>query len=93
MFIPKDDFPFVATLEDNWRLIREECLRLLEQDYDPWVQDAMYDNGWKIYGLMALDKRIPGHAEKCPRTTEILSGIPGVTLAGFSRMPLVRIMS
>ena len=86
MFIDKRTFPFVVTLEDNWQLIREECSRLLEQEYDPWVQGAMYESGWRIYALAALDKRIPGHAEKCPQTTEIISSIAGVTLAGFSRM-------
>ena len=85
MFIDKSNFPFVKTLEDNWRLIREECCQLLEQEYDSWVQGAMYDSGWKIYGLVALNKPIAGHAENCPKTTEILSSIPGVTLAGFSR--------
>jgi len=86
MFIDTGDFPFVKTLEDNWRLIRDECSRLLEQEFDPWVQNAMYKSGWTIYGLVALDKTIAEHAEKCPKTTEILSGITGITLAGFSRM-------
>lgn len=86
MFIENAYFPFVKTLEDNWRLIREECSQLLDSEFDPWVQNAMYNAGWTVCGLVALDKPIAGPAMKCPNTTEILSGIKGVTLAGFSRM-------
>ena len=86
MFIDKEQFSFVATLEANWREIRAECERLLERDFDPWVQGSMYETGWTVYGLVALGQRVPDHAERCPFTTGLIEQMPGVTLAGFSRM-------
>ena len=86
MFFDPKEFPIVQVLESNWEVIRDEYLALSTEAFDPWVQRSMHGDGWSVYGLVAAGFSIPGGADKCPRTSEILSSIPGVGLAGFSRM-------
>ena len=86
MFIDKNRFSFVKILEENWQLIKKECGQLLSDDYDPWIQGSMYKTGWNIYPLVALNNKVPKHAVCCPQTVALIDAIPGVTLAGFSRM-------
>jgi len=85
-FLPRDPFPFVGGLEAAWRAIREECLSLPRDTYEPWVQREMYGDGWSVFGLVAFGRRIEGALRACPRTAQALEGVPHLTTAGFSRL-------
>ena len=86
MFLNPEEFPIVEVLEANWQTIRDEYLALPTDHFDPWIQRSMHGTGWSVYGLVAAGMVIPGGARQCPRTAEILQGIAGIGLAGFSRM-------
>ena len=86
MFLSPEDFSFTHELRDNWRVIRDEYLRLDEDQFKPWVQREMYGQGWAVFGLCASGKRIEPNCAQCPRTAALLAEVPGLTLAGFSRM-------
>lgn len=86
MFIDKAKFDFVEQLEANWQIIRNECRDLPEAVFEPWVQREMYGDGWSVYGLYAFGSKINGALEKCPQTAAILSEIPRLTTAGFSKL-------
>lgn len=86
MFYNPAAFPFTDSLIKHWKLIRDEYLALAHDAFDPWVQRGMYEEGWSVFGLCALGKRINAASDRCPQTAKILAGIPNLTLAGFSRL-------
>ena len=86
MFLDTNQFSFVRDLEASWTMVRDECLALPESTFEPWVQREMYGEGWSVYGLVAFAKRIDEALQSCPRTAALLTRVPGLTTAGFSRM-------
>jgi len=86
MFVDARPFGFVAGLEASWREIRDECLAIPLDAFDPWVQREMYGAGWSVYGLLAFGEPIAPALAHCPRTAAALAAIPGLTTAGFSRL-------
>ncbi len=86
MFLDNKDFPFIGTLEAQWQIIRDEFLQLPAESFDPWVQQSMHGEGWSVFGLYAGGEPIVKACELCPQTAKIISAIPGLSLAGFSRM-------
>jgi aspartyl/asparaginyl beta-hydroxylase (cupin superfamily) len=86
MFLDTQQFKFVDTLEAGWRDLRDECLALSQESFEPWVQREMYGDGWSVYGLIAFGERIEAALTACPRTASLLAQVPGLTTAGFSRM-------
>lgn len=86
MFVGTEQFDFVEPLRACWRDVREECLALPRQSFEPWVQREMYGQGWSVYGLVAFGDRIEDALAACPRTAAALDLVPGLTTAGFSRL-------
>jgi len=86
MFLDDGRFPFLGDLRAAWRDIRDECLALPDDTFDPWVQREMYGEGWSVYGLVAFGTRIEAALAACPRTAEALAAVPHLTTAGFSRL-------
>jgi ornithine lipid ester-linked acyl 2-hydroxylase len=86
MFVDQSAFRFLADLRAEWELIRDECLALPHDAYEPWVQREMYGQGWSVYGLVAFGERIDEALGACPNTASALAKIPYLTTAGFSRM-------
>jgi beta-hydroxylase len=86
MFVDRAQFPFVARLEAAWTTIRDECLALGPDDFEPWVQREMYGEGWHVYGLLAFGRRVERGLAACPETAALVESVPGVTTAGFSRL-------
>jgi beta-hydroxylase len=86
MFLDTSQFALVRELEAAWADVRAECLGLPESTFEPWVQREMYGEGWSVYGLIAFGARIEPALESCPRTAALLTRVPGLTTAGFSRM-------
>jgi beta-hydroxylase len=86
MFLDPHLFEFVEVLESGWTEVRQECLSLPQDCFEPWVQRDMYGEGWSVYGLIAFGERIEAALRSCPRTASLLGRVPGLTTAGFSRM-------
>lgn len=86
MFVDSRQFAFVAALESRWEAIRAEYLALPSDLFDPWVQGRMHGGGWTVFGLYAVGQPIPGACVSCPNTVQALEQVPGLSMAGFSRL-------
>jgi beta-hydroxylase len=88
------DFPELALLRDNWKVIRDEAYQLLN---DQQLRDAprrndiafnaFFRRGWKRFYLKWYDEVLPSAHERCPRTVELLQSIPTVHAALFALLP------
>lgn len=86
MFQNAADFPFVKTLEANWRTVLREFLQLESEHFGDWPEKALYGEGWKTFGFYFLGRRLPRGAELCPETARLVDTIPGMVSAGFSML-------
>lgn len=86
------DFPFLPRLEENWQAVRDELDRLLEmRDELPSFHEISPDQGrisrgdnWKVFVFWGFGKRSGRNCGRCPRTAELLDGVPGIQSAWFS---------
>ena len=87
MYYDNTLFPFTALLEQSWRIIRAELDGLAGHEFIDWPEHSLYgDDGWKTFGLYAFGQRQPEGCARCPRTDELVRQIPGLMMAGFSRL-------
>jgi ornithine lipid ester-linked acyl 2-hydroxylase len=98
MFYRTDEFAFVKTLKSEWANIREEFLREFdERDALLWPQPFVYTKEWKLlplldrgrmaqHGVAGIDKELERNQRNFPRTVEVLTRLPGLVTAGFSRL-------
>jgi beta-hydroxylase len=85
MFQRTDDYPFVSILEEHWRDVLAEY-RVVAGDMHAWPEKQYYNAGWDTFGLYAFGHKRPANCKRCPRTTELIERIPGMVMAGFSRL-------
>lgn len=85
MFRRTDDFPFTRLLEANWHGVLAEY-RAVAEDFHAWPEKQYYNAGWDTFGLYAFGHKRPGNCERCPKTTKLVEQIPGMVMAGFSRL-------
>ncbi len=91
-FLPEERFPWIADVERNWTVIRDELGGLLaDRDALPNFQDISrdqiyitQDDQWKTVFLFGYGFRSELTTELCPRTTELMQAVPGMTTAMFS---------
>ncbi len=91
-FFDTGRFPWVAPLEENWRVIRGELDAVLERREDlPNFQDISTDqlelttdDNWKTYFFFGYGFKSAANCARCPRTTALLERIPGMKTAMFS---------
>jgi len=80
-------FPFVEMLERNWRVIHGEMAALREGDFMAWPERSIYgETGWRTFGLYAFGQKQRRGCALCPQTARLVRRIPGITMAGFSRL-------
>ena len=76
--------PAISLLEANWLPIREECLGVI--DYVKWPE-SIYEGNWDVYGLWDLQGcLLEDNAARCPNTVSVLTQIPNLRTAGFSKL-------
>ena len=91
-FFPLERFPWVAHVEENWEVIREELQRVLEdrealpnfQDISKDQVEITNDDRWKTFFLYGYGFEAKLGVEMCPRTAALMREIPGMTTAMFS---------
>ena len=91
-FFEVNRFPWVAELESNWLVIREELSDLLRRPQEiPNFQDISRDQEiltegeqWKTFFFYAYGHRAEKNSARCPQTARLLSRIPGMKTAMFS---------
>lgn len=85
------EFPELTPLSENWQMMREEALKLRDEGY---IRTALNNNdlgfnsffkrGWKRFYVKWYDQPLPSAQALCPKTVELLKGIPTVKGAMFA---------
>jgi aspartyl/asparaginyl beta-hydroxylase (cupin superfamily) len=91
-FFPLERFPWVAHVEANWHVIREELEGVLEdhealpnfQDISKDQLEITDDDRWKTFFLYGYGFEAELGVQMCPRTAALMREIPGMTTAMLS---------
>jgi aspartyl/asparaginyl beta-hydroxylase (cupin superfamily) len=88
-FFNEEDFEWTRTLRDNWPVILEEMLQLLQDEpkrLKPYFSTSLVfpPKKWKTMGFYFWKWRLHGNCNRCPRTTKILDSIPYLTGGNLS---------
>ena len=91
-FFPVERFPWVAHIEENWEVIREELEAVLQdrealpnfQDISKDQIEITDDDRWKTFFLYGYGFEAKLGVEMCPRTAALMREIPGMTTAMIS---------
>ena len=91
-FLDPAIFDWVDVLESSWKDVREELDEVLErhdefpnfQEITPDVGTITDDDDWKTFFFMGFGHRGEENLARCPKTAQLLAGIPGLTTAFFS---------
>jgi len=78
------EFPICKVLEENYELIKNEVLRLQNDNLVAWPEKYLCKTGWDVLGMFAFNNKIGKNSEICPDTYRILENIPGMVTAMFS---------
>ena len=86
------DFPWVAPVETNWKVIRAELDAVLAhraalpnfQDISTDQYQLTDDDRWKTYFFYGYGFRSDANCARCPETTRLIEAIPGMETAMFS---------
>lgn len=87
------DYPWVKLLEENFKEIQKESLKIFEEELmnaHPENDDLAGDGVWHTFFFYKNGKKYLKSHERCPLTSKVLEKIPGVDIAGrtyFSAMP------
>jgi beta-hydroxylase len=85
-------FEWASLLEDNWTVMREELDALLQHrealpSFHDIAADAStisQDDNWKTFFLYGYGEKAEENCARCPRTTDLIEQVPGMTTAFFS---------
>ena len=87
MFEDRSRFSFAAELERHWTVVRDEMVALRETGFIAWPEKSLYgETGWSTFGLYVFGQKQAENCALCPRTTALVESIPGMSMAGFSRL-------
>jgi len=92
VFFDRDEFPWIARVESDWRHVREELERVLASSQAvPSFESVSEEQArivqpehWKTFFFYAYGHRVDDGCARCPRTAALLDSIPGMTTAMFS---------
>lgn len=87
-------FPELAAITAQWQMIRDEALKLFDEGYIRAAAkhndigfNSFFRTGWKRFYLKWYGDFLPSAETLCPRTTQLLAGIPSVNAAMFTVLP------
>ncbi|MFM9913061.1 MAG: aspartyl/asparaginyl beta-hydroxylase domain-containing protein [Methylophilaceae bacterium] len=93
-YVAVSQFPELAPLAANWKIIRDEAINLREQQRIQAAQNnndasfnSFFKTGWKRFYLKWYDANHPSAAILCPNTVALLRGIPTIKAAMFAELP------
>jgi len=106
-FYDREEFPWLALLEERTDTIRDELLVVLRedtQDVRPYVShpdgapinqwaELNHSPRWSAFFLWEDGKRIDAHCARCPQTAALLEKIPMMDLPGYAPTVLFSILS
>lgn len=86
-------FPFLDWLEAHAATFRAEADALVDDDFMPMPSAENYQGVWRAFPLAlgVWEHEFPGvdfarNRARCPRTTALLTGLPGFTVGGFLKL-------
>lgn len=90
--IPKEQFPQIKVLEDNWQVIRAELEEILKhRDAVPLFQDVSRDqkrisigDNWRTFILFGFGEKSEKNCRQAPETARMLEAVPNLQTAWFS---------
>mgnify|MGYP003605854921 CR=1 FL=1 len=92
--LDRRDFPQLDLLQQNWQVIRDEALGLLDQGriraaekHNDASFDSFFKQGWKRFYLKWYGKPLPSAEALCPKTVALLNAIPDIKAAMFAVLP------
>lgn len=93
-FLDIKDFPELKLLQDNWQVIREEGIKLMNKGgikasgkHDDAGFHTFFKRGWKRFYLKWYDTAHPSARELCPKTVALLEQAPSVNAAMYAFLP------
>jgi beta-hydroxylase len=93
-YVELQAFPELQPLQAHWREIRDEALALRADGhiraaaaYNDIGFNSFFRTGWTRFYLKWYGDELPSAQRLCPRTVELLAGIPGVRAAMFASLP------
>jgi len=93
-YVAPEKFPELQPLQDQWRTIRDEALRLFDEgyiraaaSYNDLGFNSFFRRGWKRFYLKWYDDFLPSATTLCPQTTKLLATMPSVNAAMFALLP------
>ncbi len=93
-FLAAERFATLDVLRANWRLIRDEALAVDESGhiraaaaYNDIGFNSFFRTGWARFYLKWYGAELPSARALCPRTVELLAGLPEVKAAMFASLP------
>lgn len=94
-YLPREAFPELNALRDNWQIIRDEALALraagdirAATGYNDVGFNSFFRWGWKRFYLKWYDDAPhPSAQTACPKTLALLQAIPSIKAAMFAQLP------
>jgi len=93
-FLAVKAIPELKVLEEHWQVFKEEAIKLQEAQkiaaatgHNDIGFNSFFKYGWKRFYLKWYDVQHPSALEFCPRSVEILKGIPSIKAAMFAELP------
>jgi beta-hydroxylase len=93
-YLSLQDFPELEILQDRWEEIRAEAEQLfsaghikVSDKYNDAGFNSFFKSGWKRFYLKWYDTDHPSAMALCPKTTQLLAGIPSIKAAMFTALP------
>ncbi len=92
-FYSVSDFPFLRQLENNFSIIKAELENLISKETEQnWLRtfpeyvDSKEVKAWKVFTFLFFGMKSPKHASLCPKTAELIYGIPEIISCDYSYM-------
>lgn len=93
-YLDVNQFPDLKPVREQWEMIRDEGMKLFDEGYIKAAAgyndigfNSFFRTGWKRFYLKWYDDFLPSASQLCPRTAELLAGIPSIHAALFAILP------
>lgn len=91
-FLTIDDFPQFKILEENYEILLQELLSVINEKsqnmFEPWVEKNLYQDsnqsGWDIAPLMIAGNKIEDRIVKFPKLFSLINKLNGIMSVSYS---------
>lgn len=90
-FYNADEFKFLQPLTDNFSVIKDELLQLVQKNKEQqWLEtfpnyvSSENKKAWKVFSFIFFNMKFPENAKLCPKTAELIYSIPEIISCDYS---------